>query len=127
MNSPEIIAERAAEKRRLSPNYQPSLAELKAVDAVLIAQAREAMQSVTSHGQITESKVAVFVVELTEAQLLNAWMQAYRDLGETLEGVKRGRGVEADAVVKRSLYQALSKVVYARLPQVPQAVKGGAE
>lgn len=127
MNSPEIIADRATEKRRLSPNYQPSLAELKAVDAVLIAQAREAVQSVTSHGQITEGKAAVFVIELTEAQLLNAWLQAYRDLGETLEGVKRGRGVEADAVVKRSLYQALCKVVYARLPQLPQAAKGGAE
>lgn len=69
------------------------------------------------------SSPVLFTVELTEAQLLNAWMQAYRDLGETLEGVKRGRGVEADVVVKRSLYSVLSKAVYARMPQ---AVKGGA-
>lgn len=66
----------------------------------------------------------LFTVELTEAQLLNAWMQAYRDLGETLEGIKRGRGVEGDAVVKRSLYSVLSKAVYARMPHT---VKGGAK
>lgn len=41
MNSPEIIAERAAEKRRLNPDNQPSLAELKAVDAVLVARVRK--------------------------------------------------------------------------------------
>ena len=53
------IASCAAEKRRLNPDYQPSLAELKAVDAVLIAQAREAAMS--SHPD-------TFTVELTEAQ-----------------------------------------------------------
>ena len=53
------IASCAAEKRRLNPDYQPSLAELKAVDAVLIAQAREAAMS---------SRPDVFTVELTEAQ-----------------------------------------------------------
>jgi DNA-binding transcriptional regulator YiaG len=45
MTSPEIIAERAAEKRRQNPDYQPSLAELKAVDAVLVARAREAREA----------------------------------------------------------------------------------
>lgn len=66
---------------------------------------------------------SVFVVELTEAELLNAWLQAEKDLGKTLEDIKRGRGVEADAIVKRSLYSVLSKAVYARIPRV---VKGGA-
>lgn len=41
--SPKIIVERVAEKRRQDPLYSPSLAELKAVDAVLIARAREAV------------------------------------------------------------------------------------
>ena len=59
---------------------------------------------------------AVFVVELTEAQLLNAWCQAKNDLDQTCKDIKRGRGVEADAIVKRSLYQVLSKAVYARMP-----------
>ncbi|MDP2760965.1 MAG: VC1465 family Xer recombination activation factor [Sideroxyarcus sp.] len=45
MSSPKIIAERAAEKRRQNPDYQPSLAELKAVDAVLVARAREAREA----------------------------------------------------------------------------------
>ena len=65
----------------------------------------------------------VFVVELSEAQLLNAWLQAKNDLDQTCKDIKRGRGVEADAIVKRSLYAVLSKVVYAR---IPCAVKGGA-
>jgi len=66
---------------------------------------------------------AVFVVELTEAELLNAWLQAEKALGKTLDDIKRGRGVEGDAVIMRSLYSVLSKAVYARMPR---AVKGGA-
>ena len=62
---------------------------------------------------------ALFTVELTEAQLLNAWLQAKRDLDGTLDDIGRGRGVEGDVTVKRSLYSVLSKAVYA-LP------KGGA-
>lgn len=67
---------------------------------------------------------AVFVVELTEAQLLNAWSQAKNDLDRTCEDIGRGRGVEGDAIVKRSLYSVLSKAVYSR---VPRAAKGGAK
>lgn len=62
-------------------------------------------------------------VELTEAQLLNAWMQAERDLVTTSMDIRRGRGVEADAVVKQSLYSVLSKAVYA----LPRSVEGCAE
>lgn len=66
---------------------------------------------------------SVFVVELTEAELLNAWCQAKNDLDQTCKNIKRGRGVEGDATVKRSLYSVLSRAVYARIPRV---VKGGA-
>jgi len=66
----------------------------------------------------------VFVVELTEAQLLNAWCQASNDLDKTHKAMKRGLCTEADLVVLRSLYSVLSKAVYARLPA---AVKGGAQ
>lgn len=66
---------------------------------------------------------AQIIVELTEAQLLNAWLQAKRDLDGTLDDIARERGVEGDAIVKRSLYSVLSKAVYAR-PR--DALKGGA-
>lgn len=68
--------------------------------------------------------VEVFTVELTEAQLLNAWLQAKRDLDCTLDDIARGRGVAGDAIVKRSLYSVLSKVVYARPLDAP---KGGSK
>lgn len=56
----------------------------------------------------------LFTIELTEAELLNAWMQAERALFDTLDDIDRGRCTEADAAVQRSLYRALCKAVYAR-------------
>lgn len=71
------------------------------------------------------SRPDLITVELTEAQLLNAWMQAERDLVTTSMDIRRGRGVPGDAVVKQSLYSVLSKAVYA-LPRQLQPAKGGA-
>lgn len=66
----------------------------------------------------------MFTIELTEAELFNAWMQAERALFDTLDDIKRGRCTEVDATVQRSLYSALCKVVYARPRTLPS--EGGA-
>lgn len=71
------------------------------------------------------SRPDVFTVELNEAELLNAWMQAERALFDTLDDIDRGRCTEADAAVQRSLYSALCKVVYAR-PRTSPVSEGGA-
>lgn len=109
MSCAQDVADFAADKRRQNPNYQPSMAELKAIDEVLIAQARSRL----------------FTVELTEAQLLHAWCQAEHALAQTFKDIERGRCTKADAIVERELYSVLSKAVYAR-PREPLAAKGGA-